>query len=131
MRHRSLLSACAVLALMSAAPAWAGTAVPAAAPDIQAAAPAAQAAQAGTPFTYETMIDLNRLSDPQVSPDGKWVLYSVQTTDMAANRRTGHIWMRAVDGSGEPRRLAISDGGANNARWGSYVRFYFRSRRSV
>ena len=130
MRHRSLLSTCAALAMLTAAPAWAETAVPAAVPDIQAAAPAAQAAQAGTPFTSETRIDLNRLSDPQVSPDGKWVLYSVQTTDMAANRRTGHIWMRAVDGSGEPRRLAISDGGANTARWGSDGRIYFLSGRS-
>ena len=94
--------------------------------------PAPPAVAPATPdaFTYQDMVSLNRLADPQVSPDGKWVLYSVTATDVAANRRTGSIWILSLDGEGEARRLAISEGGANTARWGSDGKIYFLSGRS-
>lgn len=121
--NRLLTGLSAVALIAAAAPALAEGAAPVPAPSTQAAA-------ATAPFTYQDMIGLNRLSDPQVSPDGKWVVYSVTTTDMAANRRTNHVWIRGLDGSAEPRRLALSDGGANTARWGSDGRIYFLSGRS-
>jgi hypothetical protein len=34
-------------------------------------------AQDKHPFTFEDMMKLKRVGDPQVSPDGKWVLFSV------------------------------------------------------
>lgn len=88
-------------------------------------------AQAPDAFTYTDMISANRLGDPQVSPDGRWVLYSVTTTDVAANRRSGAIWLMDLQGEGgEGRKLALNEGGANTARWGSDGKIYFLSGRS-
>lgn len=104
----------------------------AALPAMAEAAPAPVAAQpaAADAFTYRDMISANRLGDPQVSPDGKWVVYSVTTTDVAANRRAGALYLLSLDGEGEPQRLAINEGGANTARWGADGQLYFLSSRS-
>ena len=118
MRHRSLLSACAVLAMLTALPALAEA----------PAAPTAQAAERA--FTYTDMLNANRLSDPRVSPDGRHVVYNVRATDMEANRGVSSLMIQNLNGEGEPRRLAISDGGANTARWGSDGALYFLSGRS-
>lgn len=126
MRHRSLLfAACAAVAfsgaLMSAAPALAQ--VP----------PAPVPAPAATPdaFTYQDMISANRLGDPQVSPDGRYVVYSVTTTDVEANRRSGSLWILDLETpDAAPRRLAISDQAANTARWGADGNLYFLSGKS-
>src|ERR1700685_3523879 len=50
-------------------------------------------ARAKHPFTYEDMMKLKRVGDPQVSPDGKWVIFSVVDVDLAANSKTPHIWI--------------------------------------
>ena len=51
------------------------------------------AAQARHPLTFEDMMKLKRVGDPQVSPDGKWVIFSVVDVDLAANTKTPHIWI--------------------------------------
>ncbi len=123
MRHRSLLSAaCASLALLAAVPALAETPPP--------AASEAAAAQDINTFTWRDMIGLNRLGDPQVSPDGQRVVYSVTATDVEANRRSGALFAMDLRNPGEPMRLAINEGGANTARWGSDGKLYFLSGRS-
>jgi dipeptidyl aminopeptidase/acylaminoacyl peptidase len=50
-------------------------------------------AQARHPFTFEDMMKLKRVGDPQVSPDGKWVLFSVVDVSLEANTKTPHIWI--------------------------------------
>ncbi|HTS34474.1 MAG TPA: S9 family peptidase [Candidatus Solibacter sp.] len=50
-------------------------------------------AQAKHPFTFEDMMKLKRVGDPQVSPDGKWVIFSVVDVDLAANTKTPHVWI--------------------------------------
>ena len=125
MRHRSLLTgACAAFVLLAAVPALAETP-----PVVVAEAPAAAAQDLNT-FTWQDMIALNRLGDPQVSPDGRRVVYSVTATDVAANRRSGALFMMDLQNPGEPVRLAINEGGANTARWGSDGKLYFLSGRS-
>ena len=54
-------------------------------------------AQAKHPFTFEDMMKLKRVGDPQVSPDGKWVLFSVVDVDLEANSKTPHIWIVPLD----------------------------------
>ena len=54
-------------------------------------------AQAKHPFTFEDMMKLKRVGDPQVSPDGKWVIFSVVDVDLAANTKTPHIWIVPLD----------------------------------
>jgi len=107
----------AALPALAVTPPVAVAEAPAAAADINA-------------FTWQDMIALNRLGDPQVSPDGRWVVYSVTTTDVAANRRSGALYMMDLNAPGEPVRLAINEGGANTGRWGSDGHLYFLSGRS-
>jgi acylaminoacyl-peptidase len=92
------------------------------------AAPATPAAERA--FTYTDMLTANRLSDPRVSPDGRHVVYAVRATDMEANRGVSSLFIQDLNGEGQPRRLAISDGGANTARWGADGSLYFLSGRS-
>jgi dipeptidyl aminopeptidase/acylaminoacyl peptidase len=40
------------------------------------------------PMTFDDFAAVRNVGDPQVSPDGRWVLYSLRTTDVGANKRT-------------------------------------------
>jgi len=124
MRHPTLLAAAAVLALMTGLPAAAEVTV---APDaVASVAPQA----AGRAFTYTDMLNANRLSDPRVSPDGTKVVYAVRATEMEANRGVTSLFIQDLTGDAAPRRLAISDQGANTARWGPDGALYFLSGQS-
>ena len=71
---------------------------------------------AQTPFTAKDMLTLKRLADPQLSPDGKTVAYTVGTVDMAANRVVNQIWTMNVDGSRQ-RQVTSGSGSSSGARW--------------
>ncbi len=73
------------------------------------------AAQARHPFTFEDMMKLKRVGEPEVSPDGKWVIFSVVDVNLAANTKTPHIWIVPVAG-GEEREI-IADQDADRPRW--------------
>jgi dipeptidyl aminopeptidase/acylaminoacyl peptidase len=72
-------------------------------------------AQAGHPFTFEDMMKLKRVGDLQVSPDGKWVIFSVVDVNLAANTKTPHIWI--VSTAGGQERAIIADQDADRPRW--------------
>ncbi len=69
------------------------------------------------PFTAKDMASLDRLSDPRVSPGGRYVLYSVRTMNFEANKASMSLWIADLKAKMAPRRLAISDGGAGSGRW--------------
>ncbi|MDB5456503.1 MAG: family peptidase [Caulobacter sp.] len=69
------------------------------------------------PFTAKDMASLERVSDPRVSPDGRYVLYALRTMDYPANKASTALWIADAKGGAPPRRLAASDGGANSGRW--------------
>ncbi|HET9405858.1 MAG TPA: S9 family peptidase [Candidatus Sulfotelmatobacter sp.] len=93
------------------------------------------AGQAKHPFTFEDMMKLKRVGEPQVSPNGKWVIFSVVDVDLAANTKTPHIWIvplstdhvgtaapgrpagRSSVGSSPAEREIISDQDADRPRW--------------
>ena len=69
---------------------------------------AAQAQEAAKhPITFDDMIHMHRVADPQISPDGKWVAYTVTTPDMDANRNASNIWLVSTTG-GAPLPLTQS-----------------------
>jgi dipeptidyl aminopeptidase/acylaminoacyl peptidase len=72
-------------------------------------------AQAKHPFTFEDMMKLRRVSEPEVSPDGKWVIFSVVDVDLEANTKTPHIWI--VPTAGGQEREIIADQDADRPRW--------------
>jgi len=56
------------------------------------------------PFTFEDMMKLKRVGAPQVSPDGKWVVFDAVDVDLEANTKISHLWIVPA-GGGEARRL--------------------------
>ena len=72
-------------------------------------------AQTKRPFTFEDMMQLKRVAEPVVSPDGKWVAFSAVDVDLAANTRTPHIWI--VPTAGGQEKKIISDQDADRPRW--------------
>ena len=52
----------------------------------------------GGKFTPEVLNSFGRVSDPQVSPDGKRVLYGVTRIDIAANKSNRDLWVMDIDG---------------------------------
>ena len=51
------------------------------------------AARAKHPFTFEDMMTLKRVEEPDVSPDGKWVLFAAVDVALKANTKTPHVWV--------------------------------------
>ena len=68
------------------------------------------------PMTFEDFAAVKNVGDPQVSPDGKWVLYSLRTTDVGANRRTSVTKLQSTAG-GAARQFPDAKTQAGEARW--------------
>jgi len=65
------------------------------------------------------------VGDPQISPDGEWVLYTVTGWDVAADRRNTDIWKVQWDGS-QRSQLTFTPDNENAPRWspdGKYISF--------
>ena len=67
-------------------------------------------------FTFEDMMALKRISSPVISPDGNWVLFSAVDVDLAANKKTTHLWVVPLAG-GESRQLTNDPAGEDRGRW--------------
>jgi dipeptidyl aminopeptidase/acylaminoacyl peptidase len=67
------------------------------------------------PITFKDLISMQRVSDPQISPDGQWIAYSVSTPDLEANHAVHNIWIVPSAG-GAPRQLTRG-GSDQHARW--------------
>ena len=55
-------------------------------------------ASAQTGLQVEDLFRIKRVSDPQVSPDGKNVAYVITTYDRDKNNRNNQIWLVGIDG---------------------------------
>ena len=69
-------------------------------------------------MTPEALLAFGRLSDPQVSPDGKHILYGVSYTSTADNRSVRNLFICNLDGS-DNQQLTESGKSISNARWSS------------
>jgi dipeptidyl aminopeptidase/acylaminoacyl peptidase len=68
------------------------------------------------PFSVHDMLAMDRISDPQVSPDGRWIAFVIRKTDLEANLGRTDLWLVGVDGSGL-RRLTSHSANDFNPRW--------------
>ena len=83
------------------------------------------------PLTAKTLATLDRIGDPQISPDGRYLVYDLRTVDYDANKSSHALWLIDLKAKAPARKLAISQGGASGARWsadGSTL--YFMSSRA-
>ncbi|NOZ79052.1 MAG: S9 family peptidase [Acidobacteria bacterium] len=81
------------------------------------------------PYTVDDLVAMQRISDPQPSPDGTRVAFVVKTMDLTANRGRTDIWIATIDGSGA-RRLTSNPANDWNPRWLDNSTICFLSARS-
>ncbi len=68
---------------------------------------------------------LKNVGNAQISPDGKWVVYTISTVDTAKDRRNSDIWMTSWDGT-QSVQLTNSSSGEGAPKWspdGKYISF--------
>lgn len=77
---------------------------------------AADTAPSRHPLTADDFYNLQLVSDPQVSPDGKWVAYVVSNNDRGADESRSTIWMTSWDGS---QQVQLTNAGhdISSPRW--------------
>src|SRR5262245_15735282 len=67
-------------------------------------------------LTADRAAAMRSLGAVQLSPDGKWVAYSVTVPDLKQSSSNTDIWLVAVEG-GEPIRLTTSPASDDQPRW--------------
>jgi len=72
--------------------------------------------QAKRPMTLVDLLNIPRVGDPQISPDGSAITFMLSTPDWPANRRVAHLWRINTDGTGL-RQLSNVPGPPPSARW--------------
>src|ERR1700727_2174698 len=53
------------------------------------------------PMTFADLQRVKRLGDPQISPSGKWVMFSVVDVDLEKNSKVNHLWVVPMAGGRE------------------------------
>jgi len=81
------------------------------------------------PFTVHDMVAMQRIADPQPSPDGSRVAFVVTAMDLEANRGRSDLWIAGTDGSGA-RRLTTHPASDSDPRWLDDTTLLFLSGRS-
>ena len=78
-----------------------------------------------TVLETDHFFELKNVRNPQISPDGKWVAYTVSESDFDANKSETGIWMVPA-GGGEAIPMTAKGSSAGNPRWspdGKYLSF--------
>ncbi|MGI8787959.1 MAG: S9 family peptidase [Pyrinomonadaceae bacterium] len=71
---------------------------------------------AQTTFTFDDLMKVRRVGDPQLSPDGKTVAYTVGDVDKAANKNLTQIYLVSIDG-GTPKQMTKETKSSSSPRW--------------
>ena len=83
------------------------------------------------PLQVDDMFQFRRVADPQISPDGQHVVYSVTEVSLEDNSSQSHLWLATCDGSSPPRQLTRAEKKDSHPRWspdGKWI--LFQSNRS-
>lgn len=79
----------------------------------------------GRPLTIDDFFAIKNIGNPQISPDEKWVAYTVTETDLENDKRETRVWMMPLDG-GEAIPMTAKGYSAGRPRWspdGKYLSF--------
>ena len=77
------------------------------------------------PMTLDDLARFRDVRDPQCSPDGQWVAYTVTTTDAKEDKHDTDVWMISIDGK-QDLRLTSSPEAESGPKWspdGKYLAF--------
>lgn len=67
-------------------------------------------------MTPEDLYKIKSVSDPQISPDGQWITYTVSVPSLEKNNSNSDIWLIPVSG-GTPIQLTNSPKRDSSPRW--------------
>ncbi|MDN5287067.1 MAG: family peptidase [Mucilaginibacter sp.] len=85
----------------------------------------ALAQTAKKPFKPTDFYHIPTLADPQLSPDGKWIAYSLSEVDSVKDKRISHLWMQSYDGK-QSIELTQGDEPISTPKWtpdGKYISY--------
>src|SRR6185436_1599122 len=74
-------------------------------------------AAGGRAMTIDDLITAVRVGDPQLSPDGRTVVYVRTTTDGRTGKRNADLWTVPADGSSAPKELVGGASSENTPRF--------------
>lgn len=83
-------------------------------------------AQTRNPISHEKMWMLQRVGAPAISPDGKWVVFSLTEPSYDEKEQVSDLWITASEGNSAPRRLTTGRAGEGSYSWspdGKYIAF--------
>ena len=82
-------------------------------------------AQTRRPINLDDLARMRDVRDPQCSPEGKWVAYTVSTIDAKTDKHASHVWMVSTDGSRDMQvtESQESEGGPEFSPDGKYLAF--------
>lgn len=73
--------------------------------------------QTKPPLTHELLWSFKRVGAPVPSPDGTWVVFSVNEASYDPQKDVSDLWIVPADGSAPPRRLTSNKGGESGPAW--------------
>ena len=82
-------------------------------------------AQTKRPIGPDDFYRMREVGDPQVSPDGKWIAYTVRSVDRDADKRVSAIWLANWEGT-QNLQITFGPDSASTPRWsgdGKYLSF--------
>jgi hypothetical protein len=88
-----------------------------------AASPVARHAM--TPDDIEHLLDVG---DPELSPDGKWIAYTVRRVDTKADKNITNLWMVSWDGTQDIQLTYEVDHSVSDPRWSPEGSYFFSLR---
>ncbi|HKK46789.1 MAG TPA: S9 family peptidase [Balneolaceae bacterium] len=76
-------------------------------------------------LNVDDLFKIKGVSSPKISPDGKWIAYTVTNTSLKKNKSETRIWMKSTSG-GEAIPMTMEGTTSGNPRWspdGKYLSF--------
>lgn len=68
-------------------------------------------AQDKKPITHEDMWSLKRVGSPEISPDGKWVVFNVTEPSYDEKEQVNDLWIVSTSGNYVPRKITSGKAG--------------------
>ncbi|MDT8322382.1 MAG: hypothetical protein RQ826_17850, partial [Xanthomonadales bacterium] len=81
-----------------------------------------QAASGNARLEIDHLFEMGAVSDPQVSPAGEWIAFTVTREDLDADESRSRVWMIPASG-GEPVAMTSEEESSSKPRWSPDGRF--------
>ncbi|MDD5544469.1 MAG: prolyl oligopeptidase family serine peptidase [Acidobacteriia bacterium] len=76
------------------------------------------------PMNFMDVMEMRTVASPDLSPDGKWLLYTLSVPDWKAGRAFTDVWLASTDGSSNREMTFTHDKNETNPKWSHDGRFF-------